>query len=114
VSETVADSELTRVDRSGRDTAVDMTARTSETEETRTAQAPAPAPQAAPRTGTPVTPEPPPAPQPRQTDRAADTAARDAERTDLPDTAGLLPLLALIGVGSVIGSRMLRRSRMRA
>ena len=98
VSETVADSELTRVDRSGQNTAVDMTERTTET-----ARAEQPAP-------TPAASEQPRAPQPRPTD----TAARDAERTDLPDTAGILPLLALIGIGSVIGSRMLRRSRMRA
>ena len=120
VSETVADSELTRVDRSGQNTAVDTTERTTET-----ARAEQPAP-------TPATSEQPPAPQPRQaqpmTDRAAnaapapkprpvdlttDTAARDTERTDLPETAGILPLLALIGIGSLIGSRMLRRSRMR-
>lgn len=96
VSETVADSELARVDRSGQNTAVDMTERTTET-----ARAEQPAPAAS---------EQPRAPQPRPTD----TAARDAERTDLPDTAGILPLLALIGIGSVIGSRMLRRSRIRA
>jgi hypothetical protein len=50
------------------------------------------------------------------TDRTADQTARDttadrAPRTDLPNTAGMLPLLALIGIGSLVGSRMLRRSR---
>lgn len=111
VSETVADSELTRVDRSGQDTAVDTTARTTET--ARAEQPPAPQPrQAQPMTDR--TADATPAPQPRPVDRTTDTTARDAERTDLPETAGFLPLLALIGIGSVIGSRMLRRSRMRA
>jgi hypothetical protein len=39
-------------------------------------------------------------------DRDTDTA-----RTDLPNTASFLPLLALIGIGSVVGSRWMRRSR---
>ena len=34
-----------------------------------------------------------------------------ATRTELPNTAGLLPLLAVIGIGSLVGSRLLRRSR---
>lgn len=110
VSETVADSELTRVDRSGQDTTVDTTARTTETERTtETARAEQPEPAAAQ----------PPAPQPRQTPPVTERTTpapqpRPVERTDLPETAGFLPLLALIGIGSVIGSRMLRRSRMRA
>ena len=48
-------------------------------------------------------PTPAPAPMPERTERT--------ERTDLPRTAGVLPLLALIGVGSLAGSRMLRRVR---
>jgi hypothetical protein len=45
-------------------------------------------------------------------DRSADlNGDRDNARTDLPNTAGILPLLALIGIGSIVGSRMLRRSR---
>ena len=48
------------------------------------------------------------APQ-RDTEQAP---ARDAaRRTDLPNTAGVLPLLALIGIGSLLGSRMLRSAR---
>lgn len=35
----------------------------------------------------------------------------DPERTGLPNTASLLPLLAVIGIGSLVGSRWLRRSR---
>jgi hypothetical protein len=42
----------------------------------------------------------------------APAPAPDAEpRTDLPATAGVLPLLALIGLGSIAGSRMVRRAR---
>ena len=40
-----------------------------------------------------------------------DTAATREARTELPATASLLPLLAIIGVGSLVGSRMLRRGR---
>ena len=42
-------------------------------------------------------------------ERTADAAP--APRTDLPNTAGALPLLALIGLGSLAGSRMIRRAR---
>ena len=48
-----------------------------------------------------ATPEPAPMPE-----RNA-----PAPRTDLPATAGFLPLLALMGFGSIAGSRMLRRAR---
>ena len=44
-----------------------------------------------------------PAPMPRT--RAT------ATRTDLPNTAGALPLLALMGLGSLVGSRLMRRAR---
>jgi hypothetical protein len=44
------------------------------------------------------------------TDRAPAPPA-DTERTTLPSTASLLPLLAVIGIGSLIGSRWMRRSR---
>jgi hypothetical protein len=36
---------------------------------------------------------------------------RSASRTDLPATAGPLPLLALIGLGSLVGSRILRKAQ---
>jgi len=44
---------------------------------------------------------------------AAAPAARTAAttRSDLPNTAGVLPLLALIGLGSLAGSRLMRRAR---
>lgn len=124
VSETVADSELTRVDRSGADAAVDMSnpAQAARTEtpstpspQTRTTEAetrttPAQT-QAAETRQTPPAPAPEPRTQPT-TDRTVDTAAtRDAGRTDLPRTASVLPLLAVIGVGSLVGSRLLRRGR---
>lgn len=41
----------------------------------------------------------------------APTPERTAPRSDLPATAGVLPLLALIGLGSIVGSRMVRRAR---
>ena len=121
VSETVADSELTRVDRSGADAAVDMSnpaqaARTetpspqTQTTEPETRTTPVQT-QAAETRQTPPAPAPEPRTQPT-TDRTVDTAAtRDAGRSDLPRTASLLPLLAVIGVGSLVGSRLLRRGR---
>jgi hypothetical protein len=126
-SETIADSELTRVDRNGTDSEANLTAQASPenaqqpatastqttTASTETTQPPA---QETPRreqvgaiTGTDRTPDrtaeaPAPAPAPERTEDRA-------ERRDLPRTAGVLPLLALIGVGSLVGSRMMRRVR---
>lgn len=115
----VTDSDLTRIDRGGADTTVDTSNRSTETAttDTQTASAqtrPAPAPVTSPetdRTAATTT----------QPDRTADRTPRtmpdrtadrdDNARTDLPNTAGMLPLLALIGIGSLVGSRMLRRSR---
>jgi hypothetical protein len=103
-------SELTRVDRNGVDTEANVTAQASP----ENAQQPAPEPAREPVgaiTGTnPETParveEPAPAPAPETA-----PAPERAERRDLPRTAGELPLLALIGMGSLAGSRMLRRVR---
>ena len=115
----VTDTDLTRIDRGGADTTVDTSNRSTATTttETQTASAqtqPAPAPVTTPdtdRTAATTT----------QPDRTADRTARtmpdrtadrdDNARTGLPNTAGMLPLLALIGIGSLVGSRMLRRSR---
>lgn len=83
VSETVADADLARVDPTGTDAAVSIEARTETTP--------------------PVTADRASAPMP---DRTTDTV-----RTNLPNTASLLPLLAVIGIGSLVGSRWLRRSR---
>lgn len=93
ITETVADADLTRVDRSGRDAEVDIDGQ------------PAAETRAEPQTAE-TQPGPPPV-----ADRTAPDRAPDAGRTDLPSTASLLPLLALIGIGSVVGSRLLRRSR---
>jgi hypothetical protein len=122
---TVADADLTRVDRGGADSTVDMSNRsnttttqtTTSTADTTTARAPVSQP-------TQTAPVPSP-----ETDRTPATTAQTTERTttpertaqtaradvndrdQLPNTAGILPLLALIGIGSLVGSRMLRRSR---
>jgi hypothetical protein len=87
-------SELTRVDSTG--------AEATETQ-------PAPEPQRE-QIGALATPpaEPAPTPEPRV---APAPAPEPAPRSDLPATAGVLPLLALMGLGSVAGSRLLRRGR---
>jgi hypothetical protein len=117
-AEAVTDTDLTRIDRGGVDAAVDTSNRattaaevtttaTTETTQPRPAQPtqtkPVPSPEETDLT--PVTTAPTRAPQ------RADDLNRDRARTDLPNTAGMLPLLALIGIGSLVGSRMLRRSR---
>jgi hypothetical protein len=105
------DSELMRVDRAGAETAV--TAETRTTADTQTAQAQTPpAPQATatepqPREQVGALATPPANPEPER--RAAPVTA--PARTELPATASLLPLLALIGIGSIVGSRIVRRSR---
>jgi hypothetical protein len=139
IEASVADADLTRVDRSGADSAVSLEART-ETTPAATAQPEASASASAqtqPQTS--ETPRPMTAPADTQTTpqtdaRTAtptDTTAQsttaqttpdrsaapmrdrdtDTARTDLPNTAGFLPLLAVIGIGSLVGSRWLRRSR---
>lgn len=95
IADNVSDQDMTRVDRNG-----------AETAEVRVTEQPAAAPQTAPQTA-PVmaqdrTPTPAPAPEPT-------TTAPVTERQELPNTASFLPLLALIGVGSLIGNRWLRR-----
>lgn len=118
ISETVADADLTRVDRSGADAAVSIEART-ETTSAATAD-----PEASPSASAQT--QPPPTDTPRPTTTQTDTMApstpdrttapmrdrdTDTVRTDLPNTASVLPLLAVIGIGSLVGSRWLRRSR---
>ena len=77
---------------------------TTDTQTTARAETqPAPEPQTAERTT-----------ETRTTETPATTARverRAAPRSDLPNTAGFLPLLAVIGIGSLVGSRLLRRSR---
>jgi hypothetical protein len=139
-SEVTAESELTRVNETGVDTAVDTSNRSTTTaQQTTTAQA-------QPTTATPTEAQRETStqasaqtqaqteqtrttqqPMTRQTDtRTTDTTARtqseapatdradvnrDTRRTELPNTAGVLPLLAVIGIGSLVGSRLLRRTR---
>ena len=97
IESTVAEADLTRVDRAGTDTAISTeasaTPSTAATDEAQVTPQPAPA-----RTAQ-ATPAPQPMPDPAPA------------RTDLPATASLLPLLAVIGIGSLVGSRWLRRSR---
>ena len=98
-------SELSRVDGAGVDAAVTTEAAASMT--TRTQTAPAPQREQIGALATPpAAPEPAPTPE-----RSAAPAPAPAPRSDLPATAGELPLLALIGLGSVAGSRLLRRAR---
>jgi hypothetical protein len=131
-AEAVVDGDLTRVDRGGADTAVDMSNRSTTTTETTTASAettqappaqptqtrPVPSPEeteqtprttAQPTTDRTAQPMTDRSAQPT-TDRSADVNA-ETRRSDLPNTAGILPLLAVIGIGSLVGSRLLRRSR---
>lgn len=127
----VVDADLTRVDRGGVDSTVDMSNRsTTTTETTTTARAetttqpppaqptqtnPVPSPEVVrePATTAQTTASTTPAPQAAPaTDRTMQTdRTANANRDQLPNTAGMLPLLALIGLGSVAGSRLLRRSR---
>ncbi len=125
-------SDLTRVDRNGVDTEASVTAQAStettqaqaqtqtqtqtQTQaEVQTAPEPAAASQREPvgaLTGQPGRTEP--APMPERTAEPAPAPERERPaRTDLPNTAGMLPLLALIGIGSIVGSRLLRRARTR-
>jgi hypothetical protein len=92
IADNVTDADMTRIDRAGADAAVAV--------ETAPAQASA----------EPVA-EPAPAPAPRVAER---TAPVRAEREDLPSTAGFLPLLALIGIGSLAASRFVRSRRVKA
>lgn len=85
IAENVSDQDMTRVDRTGAEIAeVRVTEQPAVVAEVRT---PAPA------------------------DERTVTAPVVTEREELPRTASFLPLLALIGVGSLVGSRWLRRSR---
>ena len=112
VEASVADTDLTRVDRAGTDTAVSIEARTDttpaatrepEATATATAQAQPQVTETPRQTTAQSTPE-------RTSAPVADRDA-DAARTDLPNTASFLPLLALIGIGSLVGNRLMRRSR---
>lgn len=91
VADNVADQDMTRVDRAGADAAVAVEAAPAQASAEPVAE-PAPAPAPAPR--------------------VARTEPVRTEREDLPSTAGFLPLLALIGLGSLAASRFVRSRRM--
>ena len=93
------DSELSRVDGAGIDAVIDAPAPAATTEVAQAEVAPQRQPVGA-ITGADN------APVAERTDAPA-----PARRTDLPNTAGALPLLALIGLGSLAGSGLLRRAR---
>jgi len=102
-------SELSRVDGAGIEAAVtaEPEASVEASAATTTETQPAPEPQRE-QIGALATPPAEPAPAP---DRDVEPAPAPEPRTDLPATAGVLPLLALIGLGSIAGSRMVRRAR---
>ena len=116
-------SDLMRVDAAGVEASVSATeasagaaeaaarASATTTEQATTEQQPAPVaePQRE-QIGALATPPAEPAPAPER-DVDAAPMADAAPRAELPATAGVLPLLALIGIGSLVGSRMLRRAR---
>lgn len=102
------DAELTRVDGAGVEASVttnapEASAPASASTTVQTPQ-PEPMPQREP-VGAISGTDAAPAPMPERTEPAP------APRTELPNTAGALPLLALIGLGSLAGSRLLRRAR---
>lgn len=133
IAENVSDEDMTRVDRNGVDSAdvrmADQSASQSATAQDRAmAQDRTPAPTAPSASATSTERADTPAPAPQRADAASERSAAMPERTapapdrtasmpdaserqELPRTASLLPLLGLIGVGSLIGSRWLRRSR---
>jgi hypothetical protein len=101
-------SELSRVDGAGIEATVTETEASAQASASTTTETqPAPEPQRE-QVGALATPPAEPAPAP---ERDVEPAPAPAPRTDLPATAGVLPLLALIGLGSLVGSRMVRRAR---
>ena len=121
VTSTVAESDLTRVNPEGQDVAADMSRQRasenarSEMGETATQSASA---RSSATSQQPDTPPPPATSASRRTTATpgatgtsgtATTAART--RRALPRTAGVLPLMGLIGLGSLAGSRIVRRAR---
>jgi hypothetical protein len=98
-------SELSRVDGAGID-AVEPEVSAEASASTTTTQ-PEPVRE---QVGALATPPAEPAPMPERAVEPA-PASEPAPRRDLPATAGVLPLLALIGLGSIAGSRMVRRAQ---
>jgi hypothetical protein len=100
-------SALARVDASGVEASV-TTEASAESTVARTEEQPVPEPQRE-QIGALATPPAEPAPAPER-DVTPAPAPEPAPRRHLPHTAGVLPLLALMGLGSMAGSRMLRRA----
>ena len=101
------DSELARVDSNGVD--AEMTAQAEVKTETPVTETATIEPQREPVGAITGSPEPAPVAEPAPAPER--TEAARAPRTDLPHTAGFLPLLGLMGFGSLAGSRLMRRAR---
>lgn len=125
--EAMRTGDLARIGADGREVA--MTTETTETAETNAANTTARNPQAEtettqPQRGTmtntesqraqttPAEPQTPAAPAtPEQNAQAADMQRDETERMALPQTASLLPLIGLMGLGSLLGAGLLRFRR---
>jgi len=103
------DSELARVDRNGADT--EMSAQAEVKTETPVTQTATVETQREPVGAITGSPEPAPAATPAPTPAPERTEPAPAPRRALPHTAGFLPLLGLMGFGSLAGSRIMRRAR---
>jgi LPXTG-motif cell wall-anchored protein len=98
--ETAAETDMTRIDREGRDTGITAENTTLETDAS--AIRGSVDAEATVQASSTTSAEVPPAPAPRR---------RAIDRTELPATASAIPLIALIGLASLAGSAWMRRSR---
>lgn len=105
ITETVVDTDMTRIDREGRD--ADASAETATLE----ADANATRGSVDTRASSTTSAEVQPAPAPQRYEPAPAPRTRTADRTELPGTASSLPLIALIGLGALAGSAWMRRLR---
>jgi hypothetical protein len=101
IAETMVEADITRIDEAGRDAAVSAEPTTLEADANAT-RGTVDTEESVASSTTSAQVQPAPAPAPRR---------RRAERTELPGTASSLPLVALIGLGSLVGSAWMRRSR---
>lgn len=100
--DTVVETDMTRIDNEGRDTGISAEATTLEADTSALHGTidDEESVQASSTTSAQVQPEPMPAPRTRR-----------ADRTELPSTASVLPLIAVIGLGSLAAGTWMRRSR---